>query len=259
MAGAGSVSEDGDTQGTRRDRWPVGLLVSLALHAAFVLALLLAPPTRPNAPEEPGIAVEIVPPSEALANPSAAFSATPPAAPPDAAPQSRPTAPPTAPGAPKPHLAPSPSRPPATAVPTPDTPSAPADTIPPGWTAADKLVSAQRLAEPRNRAVAKHIAAMPADLRDEQLCDFEAVEQASKPGKVADQAIAYAFSEPKQAPGEITAEGAAVRIAGQWYQFAFRCRTAGMPAAVTAFVYRLGKPIPRRLWAEYGLAAGGDD
>lgn len=240
-----------ETERTTRARLPVGLIVSLVLHAGLVL--LLARPAPPSPPQEdPGIRVEIIPAEAPIV---AAPVATPPPTPPSPSPA--PTAP-AAPGVPTPRLATPPSTTPPSTTPAQPSPPA-ANTVPPGWTAADKLVSAQRLAEPRNRAVAKHIAAMPAELRDEQLCDFEAVEQASKPGKPADQAIAYAFSEPQQAPGEITAEGAAVRIAGAWYQFAFRCRVAGTPAAVTAFAYRLGKPIPRRLWEEYGLAAGGDD
>ena len=68
-----------------------------------------------------------------------------------------------------------------------------------------------------------------------------------------------AFAEPRQEAGRLVADGAAVRIGGQWYRLAFDCRVAGRPAAVVAFAYKLGPAIPRRLWSEHGLAAGGDD
>lgn len=218
-------------------RIAAGLVVSLALHLALLLALLIPAPPR-ALPEEPGITVEIVP-----AEPDAV---TPPiTAPPPPAPT---PAPPLA--APAPRLA----TPPPTAAPAP-----PADSVPPGWTAASTLVSARHLAEPKNRAVASHIAAMPPYMRDEQLCDFEAMEQIGKPGKPADQVVAYAFADPRAEGDQTIAEGAAVRIAGLWYRLAFRCRVTGRPAAVVAFAHRLGAPIPRRDWSDHGLAAGGDD
>jgi hypothetical protein len=223
-----------------RGRLPAGLAVSLALHLALAALLVLpAPPAPP--PPDPGITVEIMP-----APPDA-----PAMAPPPAPVDTPPTSPPPVPaGVPVPRLA----TPPAAA---PSGPAAPI--IPPGWTAAPRLLSGRRLAEPRNRAVAAHITAMPDDMRDEQLCDFEAVEQAGGPGRTAEQAVAYAFAEPRQEAGRLVAEGAAVRIGGQWYRLAFDCRVAGRPAAVVAFAYKLGAAIPRRLWSEHGLAAGGDD
>lgn len=224
-------------------RLPAGIAVSLALHLAL-LALLLLPAPSHAPPDERGIDVEILP-SETV-SPAPAPVTTPPTPPATVAPTTPRLAPPPA--------TTSPSAPPAAAGAGPT-----ADPLPPGWVGATTLLSGHRLAEPRNRTVAAHIAAMPADLRDEQLCDFEAVEQSSRPGKPADQVVAYAFAEPRQEPGLLVAEGAAIRIAGLWYRLAFRCRTAGAPATVAAFAYRLGAAVPRRLWAEHGLAAGGDD
>jgi hypothetical protein len=218
-------------------RIAAGLVVSLALHCALLLALLIpAPPRAP--PEEPGITVEILP-----AEPEAVT-------PPQAAPPTPVPMPPPPLAIPAPRLA----TPPPAAAPAP-----PVDAVPPGWTAAGTLISARHLAEPKNRAVASHIAAMPADMRDEQLCDFEAMEQIGKPGKPADQVVAYAFADTRQDGDQMIAEGAAVRIAGLWYRLAFRCRVTGRPAAVVAFAHRLGGPIPRRDWSDHGLAAGGDD
>lgn len=218
-------------------RIAAGLVVSLGLHLALLLALLIpAPPRAP--PEEPGITVEIVPAEPEVVTP----------------PQAAPPAPSPAPVPPSAVPAPRIATPPPAAAPAP-----PVDAVPPGWTAAGSLISARHLAEPKNRAVASHIAAMPPDLRDEQLCDFEAMEQIGKPGKPADQVVAYAFADTRQDGDQMIAEGAAVRIAGLWYRLAFRCRVTGRPAAVVAFAHRLGGPIPRRDWSDHGLAAGGDD
>lgn len=237
MAAAAIMADD------RPGQLPAGLVVSFALHLALLALLLLpAPPHAP--PEERGIDVEIVAPDAAAPLPP--VPAPPLPRPPD--------------GIPAPRLAPPPSQPlPIAPPPAIAAPDATAPPLPPGWIAAPTLLSGRHLAEPRNRSVATHIAAMPADLRDEQLCDLEAVEQTSRPGKPADQVIAYAFAEPHQSPGLMRAEGAAVRIAGLWYRLAFDCRVAGTPAAVIGFAHKLGGAIPRRLWAEYGLAAGGDD
>jgi hypothetical protein len=219
-------------------RIAAGLVVSLALHLALLLALMIpAPPHAP--PDEPGITVEILPAEPEAVAPPIPGPITP--APAPASPSAVPT----------PRL--------ATPPPPAATPAAPTETVPPGWTAAGTLVSARHLAEPKNRAVANHIAAMPSDLRDEQLCDFEAMEQIGKPGKPADQVVAYAFADTHQDGDQTIAEGAAVRIAGTWYRLAFRCRVTGHPAAVVGFAHRLGSPIPRRDWSDHGLAAGGDD
>lgn len=234
---AGVITADGGL-----GRVPAGLVVSFALHLALIALLLLpAPPHAP--PEERGIDVEIIAPEAAR---------------PPSPPATSPVAPSA--GIPAPRLAPPTTQPlPATPPPAITPPNAAAPPLPPGWIGATTLLSGSHLAEPRNRRVAAHIAAMPADLRDEQLCDFEAVEQTSRPGKPADQVIAYAFAEPRQTPGQMRAEGAAVRIAGLWYRLAFDCRVTGTPATVSGFAHKLGGTIPRRLWAEYGLAAGGDD
>jgi hypothetical protein len=229
---------DDDTDDGLR-RIAAGLLLSLVAHLLLLLALLIPHPPPPVI-ETPGIAVEILPAEPAAPETTPLPVTEPPVAVPPAA------APPAA-------------GPPLAAPADVAAPPAAADAPPPGWVGAGRMISAGRLAEPRNRAVARHLAAMPADLRDEQLCDFEAVEQLSRPGRAADQVVAYALGDPRDEAGVLVAEGAAVRIAGKWYRLAFRCRVAGRPAAVVAFAHKLGAAIPRRDWADLGLAAAGDD
>jgi hypothetical protein len=232
---------------TDTERASLGFAASGALHALFLL-LLLASATLPRAPvsaPDPGIAVEIVP-----------DDARPAARPPEPPPE--PIPPPPAPQAGHVLALPVPDRSP----PRPPVPAAPARTdLPKNWVRATQMLSPARLADPRSRAALQHLAALPADMRDEQLCGFEAMEQIGRALKVMpDQVVAYAFADTHAENGVLAADGAAYRAKGRWYHLTFRCRVSPARPVVEAFEFATGGPIPKRDWNEHGLGDGdGDD
>jgi hypothetical protein len=225
----------------------IGFAASGAAHlvALIVLALSFARQPMPDVPRRDPITIEILSGDDA-------------APPPTPQPASEAKPPPSLPAlGPQIAALPDPSAPRPDQLPA----LAPHPATPPGWTAATRLYSPTVLAAPKSRAARDHILAMPDDLRDEQLCGFEAMEQIGRAasGFHPDQVVAYAMADTHMEGQALVAEGAAFRSGGKWYRVAFRCEIRPASPTVTAFAFRIGAAIPRKDWNEHGLAAGGDD
>lgn len=225
------MSEEAPARPVRRPI-PWGVLTSLLLHAGLVvalLALLALPRPRPAPPAAiEAVAVEIVaPPPVARAPPPAD----------DARPAPAPLAVPV----PAP-----PSPPPATPPPRPTEPA----TVKPS-----RMLSGRELAAPRNRSALREMARMAPEERAIQLCNVEAMAQiaAWKAALRPDAVVAYAMADVVVAGDTLVADGGAFRSRRNWYAVSFRCALGPGHAEVAGFEFRVGDPIPKRLWAEHAL------
>lgn len=227
---------------TARDRsGRRGLALSLLLHAAAIAALLALPQARhPEPAPVEGIAVEVV-------APSGPREPIPPLRVPRE-PAPRPAAPSPAPIAPS---SPMPSATPPAPAATPQTP--------PAMIRPSRMLSAARLADPRSREARAILAQTAPEDRAIQLCSLEATAQVAvwNPALRPDMVVAYAMAEIAFAADTLTADGAAVRSGGRWYLLRFVCSLDPGRGRVTAFAFRVGEAIPKRLWADHALA--GDD
>jgi hypothetical protein len=51
----------------------------------------------------------------------------------------------------------------------------------------------------------------------------------------------------------LTAEGAAFRSEGKWYELAFKCRISPFRQKVEAFDFAIGGAMPKRDWSSHNL------
>lgn len=239
-------------------RWhPVGLALSLALHVAAVLILILfADPPKPfGVAGDDAIEVVLVSARAPAVPQNGAPAAQQPSLPRPVPPRDEPE-----PQSPAPPIA----RPePAVRAETPPEPRVPASPPSPSGKATDRLsqapsrkremVEAQTLYTSRLRDTALGRASL-ADLaladpeeRIFQLCTYEAVEQLRRehPARRFDYAIAEAREEATLSGLELEAKGAAIQGRDRWYDLAFRCEVASDLMGVTAFSYLLGAEITR--------------
>jgi len=91
--------------------------------------------------------------------------------------------------------------------------------------------------------------------RLEQVCAVETMARVNKDDNPyrPDRAVIYALSKPKISGDTVTGEGGAFRSKGKWYQYSFTCKTTPDRMRVSAFTYKIGKPIPEAKWETYGL------
>lgn len=91
--------------------------------------------------------------------------------------------------------------------------------------------------------------------RIEQRCNARAMGEVGRSGKDMrpDEAVAYAFADPKLGDASIEAPGAAVRSRGHWYHLSYTCRTSADGMEVLAFSFALGGEVPRNDWAAHSL------
>lgn len=89
--------------------------------------------------------------------------------------------------------------------------------------------------------------------RLEQVCDLEAMTQLGKRGIAADRAKSDVISRPQYKSGTLTANGAAYRTRGKWYQLSFTCKANPDVLKVTSFDFKVGKEIPPAKWPALGL------
>ena len=103
--------------------------------------------------------------------------------------------------------------------------------------------------------VLAEIVEVAADERVEQLCGLEAMSQihAWKSDFEPDRVTAYAKGATKLAGRALIADGAAFRSKRRWYDLRFRCELSPDQAAIVAFEFRVGEPVPRSQWAKLGL------
>ena len=91
--------------------------------------------------------------------------------------------------------------------------------------------------------------------RLEQRCDIEAMNRIDKDktGFRPERVVAGASSDTSVEGDTLKGNGAAFRSKGKWYGLSFVCTTTDDRMDVTAFEYKIGKPIPEAHWEEYGL------
>jgi len=68
-----------------------------------------------------------------------------------------------------------------------------------------------------------------------------------------DRVTAYAKGATKLVGRALIADGAAFRSKRRWYDLSFRCELNPDQAAVVAFAFRVGEPVPKSQWAKLGL------
>jgi hypothetical protein len=213
-------------------RLAAGTMTSLLLHATFILLLfwlsplrqLVVPPPRP-------VSVEIVTQAQldALEAPAPAQLAAP-----NADESAAPTAPSQGAAA----------------------PSAPSSTIL-GVHIATDFYAGSILREPSMQKIRAALETFAPSERLVQLCNIEGLEQIRRgaPSYDPDTLVSYAMSDPLTAGLTLSAPGAAVRSRRRWYEVAFKCTVASDLESVTAFEFKLGKPIPENEWEAHNLNA----
>jgi hypothetical protein len=147
-----------------------------------------------------------------------------------------------------------------TEVPAPAPPPTPAPTPPPAEQAMiqpTEMLSAATLADPRSREARALLSTLDDTERMIQLCGLEAMEQVHawretlRPTAV----VAYAMADAAVSGDRVDAEGAAFRSGGAWYAIRFRCRLRPDHAAVAAFAFKVGAPVPVEQWEAFNLPA----
>jgi hypothetical protein len=121
---------------------------------------------------------------------------------------------------------------------------------------AEKLYSAQVLADPRSRSARKALPQLAPQERVIQLCNIEALAQLRRQGTgfQPDMVVPYAMKDAKVTDHALEAKGAAMRSRKHWYGLAFNCEVAPDLKTVVAFEFLLGAEIPRDQWAEHDLS-----
>lgn len=120
---------------------------------------------------------------------------------------------------------------------------------------ADKLYSAQVLADPRSRGARKALPQLAPQERIIQLCNIEALAQLRRQqsGLQPDLVVPYAMKDAKVTGQMLEAKGAAMRSKKHWYGLAFNCKVAPDLKTVVAFEFLLGAEIPEQQWADHDL------
>lgn len=120
---------------------------------------------------------------------------------------------------------------------------------------ATRILSGETLNLPASRQARLALPTLVPQDRREQLCGLEAMEQihlwkeALRPTRV----VAYATAGTQIAGNAVVAKGAAFRSARKWYQLEFKCTVASDLKTVTAFEFRVKRPIPRTKWEALNL------
>ena len=126
---------------------------------------------------------------------------------------------------------------------------------PGGMVKANRMMATDALAHPLSRQTRETLPLLAADERVEQLCGLEAMSQihAWKSDFEPDRVTAYAKAATMSAGRALIADGAAFRSKRRWYDLRFRCELGPDQAAIVAFEFRVGEPVPRSQWAKLGL------
>jgi hypothetical protein len=92
------------------------------------------------------------------------------------------------------------------------------------------------------------------DTRLEQVCDIEAMLWVGRTTKLKpDRAKSDISAHPIHMGDTMKAPGAAFRSKGLWYALSFECTGTADHLGVLSFSFKVGKPIPKNLWADLGL------
>lgn len=247
-------------------RHPVGLALSLALHvaAALILILFADPPEPYGVAGDEAMEVVLVPPNTRPVPQQRA-----PEVPQEPLPQTdASTNEPSAPAPASPRAQPEPAARPET-LPEPRVPASPSgkatDRLSQAPSRERNLIEARTVYTSRlqdtalGRASLADLALADPEERIFQLCTYEAVEQLRRehPELRFEYAIAEAREEATLSGLELEAKGAAIQGRERWYDLAFRCEVASDLMGVTAFSYLLGAEITRPERDDLDLPTGG--
>src|SRR3569623_3234358 len=132
--------------------------------------------------------------------------------------------------------------------------SAPPSTILGGHVATE-FYAGGILKEPGMERIRKTMETIAPSERLVQLCNIEGIEQLKRgaPDYAPDTIVSYAMSDPLGAGLTLSAPGAAFRSRRRGYGVAFKCTVAADLTSVTAFEFKLGKPIPENDWEAHNL------
>ena len=116
------------------------------------------------------------------------------------------------------------------------------------------LVPGVTVASAIDAKVERMLKQLDPDARFEQVCDLEAMQRIGKDKTYRpERTIVSALASPKVAETTMSGTGGAFKSKGQWYQFAFTCRTSPDHMQVLSFSYKVGEPIPQGEWEKNGL------
>ena len=116
------------------------------------------------------------------------------------------------------------------------------------------LVPGVTVASAIDAKVERMLKQLDPDARFEQVCDLEAMQRIGKDKTYRpERTIVSALASPKVAETTMSGTGGAFKSNGQWYQFAFTCRTSPDHMQVLSFSYKVGEPIPQGEWEKNGL------
>ncbi|QCI97259.1 DUF930 domain-containing protein [Agrobacterium larrymoorei] len=123
---------------------------------------------------------------------------------------------------------------------------------------ASHFYASEVLKNSKSKGTASDLRKLSPEERMIQLCNLEAMEQVSrwKTRIKADFLVSYAMADTRRNGQKITADGAAVRSKGHWYNLKYSCQVAASMEAVDAFEFALGDEIPEAKWDAYSLPAG---
>jgi hypothetical protein len=109
-------------------------------------------------------------------------------------------------------------------------------------------------AEAVDARMARTLMKVEADIRLEQVCDIEAMHRVGRGTKLRpDRAKSDISAHPIHQGDTMKAPGAAFRSNGLWYALSFECTGTPDHLGVLKFTFKVGKPIPKNLWADLGL------
>ena len=149
---------------------------------------------------------------------------------------------------------------PPSSTPTPGPSTAPPSTIL-GVHIATEFYAGSILKEPGMERIRRTMETIAPGERLVQLCNIEGIEQLKRgaPDYAPDTIVSYAMSDPLVAGMTLSAPGAAFRSRRRWFSVAFKCTVAADLTSVTAFEFKVGKPIPESDWEAHNLNAEDSD
>jgi hypothetical protein len=117
-----------------------------------------------------------------------------------------------------------------------------------------EMLSAGTLADPRSRAARDLLPTLDdtepmIQLRLEAMEQVHAWRDTLRPTAV----VAYAMAEAAVSGDRVDAGGAAFRSGGAWSGLSFECRLEPDHAAVAAFAFKVGAPVPKDEWEARNL------
>jgi hypothetical protein len=128
-------------------------------------------------------------------------------------------------------------------------------TDPDGMIRPTQMLSRSTLAQDNNQKARLALTEITADERLEQLCSLEAMEQiqAHDEALTPDLLHSYPFDEVAMKGNQLIARGAAFFAQKKWYYLQYECDLSSTGKEVSAFAFKIGDPVPRRMWESHNL------